>query len=398
MTIEFLAPNVPENARNFFLYTLKNYPIKTDLMYFDWGTYRRELVNACIHRSGADVAEVGSTWLGSMVSMDCLRPFSNQELQGFGGRENFFEPLWHDITIGDDQKTWGVPFRADTRVIFYWEDILEAAGVDATTAFTSFDSMSLAFTKLQQFYPAPWVVPTQMDCRDSLYNLSSWLHKVGGSFLSDSGRETAFALPAALDGIQAYFDLYRFLPKTGHPFSNKDARSRFICRESPVTMDGSWLFNDLLEKDNIPENLLQRVKVALPPGPSFVGGTLLVVFRHAKELTSIINLLKHLYESDFLSHYCSLSGLLPVQKSMWTDEYLRSDPSIAVYYQAILGGRNLPNTARWGLVEDRLSVAVGSIWKEIYDADFSLTDEKLRAVVAGYLESAAHRLDVTLST
>lgn len=397
--IEFLTPTVPDNSKQLLLDVLQAHQAKTNrqinLICHDWEYYRRELVNSCIHRSGGDTAEVGSTWLGSMVSMNCLRPFSNQELRELGGRESFFSPLWQDITIGDDQRTWGVPFRADARVIFYWEDMLEAAQVDPATAFTSFDEMSCALEKLQEHCPTPWAVVTQLDNHDSVYNLASWMHKAGGDFLTASGKQTGFARPEAIDGIQAYFDLFRFMPQQGHPLTDNDALERFARREAAVTMGGPWLFN-FLHRQNLDPDVIRRLKVALPPGPSFVGGTVLVVFQHARELTAIISLLKKLYEPEFLSRYCISAGLLPVQKAMWTEEYLQSDPNLRLFRDVIANGRSLPDTPLWGMIEDRLTVAIGGIWKEIYSAPAPIKGDALRSLIVNSLEPVARRLDLTL--
>lgn len=398
--IEFLAPTVPDSGKELLLQVLQAHQVKTNrpinLICHDWEYYRRELVNTCIHRSGGDIAEVGSTWLGSMVSMNCLRPFSNQELRELGGRESFFAPLWQDITLSDDQKTWGIPFRADARVIFYWEDLLEAAQVDPGTAFTSFEEMNCAFEKLQGYYPNPWIVVTQLDNHDSVYNLASWIHKAGGDFLAASGKQTAFARPEAIDGIQAYFDLYRFMPQQGHPLNDTDVLGCFARGEAAVTMGGPWLFN-FLHQQNLPADILRRLKVALPPGPSFVGGTVLVIFQHARELTSLISLLKKLYQPEFLSRYSTSTGLLPVQEAMWTEEYLQSDSNLHLFREVITSGRSLPDTPLWGMIEDRLTVAIGEIWKEICTAPGHLKPETLRSLITNKLEPVARRLDLSLA-
>jgi ABC-type glycerol-3-phosphate transport system substrate-binding protein len=398
--IEFLAPTIPDNGKELLLQVLQAHQVKTNrqinLICHDWEYYRRELVNTCIHRAGGDIAEVGSTWLGSMISMNCLRPFSNQELRELGGRESFFAPLWQDITLSDDQETWGIPFRADARVIFYWEDMLEAAHVDPATAFGSFDGMTSAFEKLQGHGSTPWAVVTQLDNHDSVYNLASWIHKAGGDFLAASGKKTAFARPEAIAGIQAYFDLYRFMPQQGHPLNDNDVLGCFAHREAAATMGGPWLFN-FLRQQNLPANVLQRLKVALPPGPSFVGGTVLVVFQHARELAAIISLLKKLYEPGFLSQYSIQTGLLPVQEALWTEAYLQSDLNLHLFRQAITNGRSLPDTPLWGMIEDRLTVAIGGIWKEIYSTPSYLQPEALRNLITAHLEPVARRLDTSLA-
>jgi len=397
--LEFLAPDLPDHGRQLLLKVFQAHKEHTgqsiSLICHNWLQYRRELVNVCIHHSGGDIAEVGSTWLSSMVSMNCLRPFSVQELQDLGGRESFFGPLWQDITVADGHKTWGLPFRADARVIFYWEDLLEAAQVDPQTAFNSFEAMQSAFEMLRMHNIIPWVVVTQVDNHDSVYNLSSWIHRAGGAFLSSSGKATAFATSQAMDGAQAYFDLYRYMPQNGHPLDDDAALGAFARREVAATMGGPWLLN-FLRNHKVTDAAFKHLKIALPPGPSFVGGTVLVVFQHAGAIVALGDLLKMLYEPQFLSSYCLGSGLLPVQKDMWTETYLQSDPNLHVFREAIAHGTSLPDTPYWGMVEDRLTVAIGDIWRGIYSAPGHLQPDALRGLIMNHLEPVARRLDLTL--
>lgn len=123
---------------------------------------------------------------------------------------------------------------------------------------------------------------------------------------------------------------------------------------------------------------------------------MLVVFQHAGAITALTDLLKMLYEPEFLSNYCLGSGLLPVQKDMWTEAYLQTDPNLHLFREAISHGTSLPDTPYWGMIEDRLTVAIGDLWREIYSSPGHLQPNVLRDLVAGQLEPVAQRLDLTL--
>ena len=58
-------------------------PIK--VLQSDWSEYWREIVNVGIYRRGADVAEIGSTWLESLVGVNALAEFSPQDVCAGGG-------------------------------------------------------------------------------------------------------------------------------------------------------------------------------------------------------------------------------------------------------------------------------------------------------------------------
>lgn len=72
--MEFLTVNTPELATERMQAELirfgkeKGNPV--NLVQVDWDSIWRELLNVAIYRRGADIAEIGSTWLESLVAMD----------------------------------------------------------------------------------------------------------------------------------------------------------------------------------------------------------------------------------------------------------------------------------------------------------------------------------------
>jgi hypothetical protein len=52
----------------------KETQIAVEASFVGWDTVWRELVNIGIYHRGADVAEVGTTWLESLVAMNAFRP------------------------------------------------------------------------------------------------------------------------------------------------------------------------------------------------------------------------------------------------------------------------------------------------------------------------------------
>src|SRR5512145_401590 len=61
--------------------------IAVDKHIFSWGNYWKALVDISVHQSGADLSEVGSTWVPSLVSMNSLRPFQPSDMSACGGTQ-----------------------------------------------------------------------------------------------------------------------------------------------------------------------------------------------------------------------------------------------------------------------------------------------------------------------
>ena len=78
------------------------------LTVMEWDTIWKDLVNIGIYKRGADVSEVGTTWMGSLISMNSLRAFTRAEIDQIGG-ERAFLPIclanhffsWRRARAGD---------------------------------------------------------------------------------------------------------------------------------------------------------------------------------------------------------------------------------------------------------------------------------------------------------
>ena len=62
----------------------RNVPI--NLTELSWLTAWSDLVRVALYKDGTDVSEVGTTWVGSFVGMDVLRPYTLPEISKAGGR------------------------------------------------------------------------------------------------------------------------------------------------------------------------------------------------------------------------------------------------------------------------------------------------------------------------
>ena len=398
--MEFLAADTPEIAVARLQAEMERFRKdkghSVNLSRFAWDNIWRELVNVGIYRQGPDIAEIGSTWLESLVAMQSLNSFSEHDIYQIGGKEIFFPAAWQNVVTSNQKEIWGMPFRADVRVIFYWKDMFENASIDASEAFSTTGNMATSFTKLQEAGIPAWIAPTN-ETHNTVYTIASWIWGAGGDFLSSDGKQTDFGSPAARRGIQAYFDLLRFMPQHTSPFTDSDALQLFFARKAAAMVAGPWLLNSLRLQNDM-EKWLPHLGIAPLPGPSFVGGTLLVIWKHGKYPTYAVDLIKRLTSTAFQSEYCLISGLLPVRQDLWTEQFINTQEYLPVFNKAMRAGRGLHPTALWGLIEDRLSTTLAAIWQDLYALDMpGKPINTLDKIIARHLESLSTRLDITLS-
>jgi multiple sugar transport system substrate-binding protein len=332
-----------------------------------WATYWKDILNIALFKHGADVSQVGAPSTGAVVSMNALRPFTPQEIARMGGTESFLSASWQTTKIRGESTVWAMPFVSDVRVIYFWKDMLEKAGIDGRTAFSSPEKLKKTFVHLKNGgISTPWGVETHFPFAN-LQNIVSWIWSAGGDILSADGRKPLFAKPAALEGIRNYFALQEFLPpelcKQDPPVYASDL---FANRKVAAAMGSPNLLRILQQKYANQPEMLKKVGVALPPGPPYVGGSNLLIWAHTRQGQRAVNLVQQLTSKEIQNVFCKNSGYLPVRLDLLSEPPYTTDVHLKVIVEALKIGRPYPSFRRWGLVEERLGVVFDHIWSQLF--------------------------------
>lgn len=366
----------------------------------NWDTAWNEITHNAIYRTGPDISEIGTTWISDLVIMDVLHPFSKSEIHELTASEPFLEPSWQACVAVSDQKVWAIPWLADSRVIYYRQDLLEKAGINPDSAFETPESLIQNFSiLLERFnadpkWPAPWVVPTQR-CRNTLHHIASWVWKAGGDFLSPDGRTAMFHKPESIDGFARYFELGRYLAKEAHNLDIFSSDEEYIQGRAAATISGQWL----LCKTNMLDVVAENTAIAFPFGVPFVGGSSLMIWHHTAHPREALALVNYLTSPE-VQRKCRLEdiGLFSTRKHV-LDEIAHQKTSLqraSLYEQIIQGlesGRSFHLAYLWGMSEERLNNTLGHIWEKVLQNP-TIDPRKL---ITRELSALARRLNLALN-
>jgi multiple sugar transport system substrate-binding protein len=337
-----------------------------------------------------DVSEIGTTWIGNLIAMNALRPYAAPELSALGGPAAFLPSLWHSGTLIGDTRLWAVPWLADTRLIYFRRDLLKRAGVDPAAAFSSSSQLSHTLKGLRESgVDMPWVVPTR-HALNILHNIASWVWNAGGDFVSADGKHVIFDQPGARAGIRAYFDLYRYLAPAARYLDRFQADQLFAQGQAAVTISGSW---EALLSRRIHLETTGDWGLAIPAGVSFVGGSNLVIWQHARYEREAFKLVRFLTSQQAQMIYHPRIGFLSTRLDTLTASSFTDDASHRVMVQALRTGRSFPAIRLWGLIEDKLTATFTRLSAEILDQPAPDID----ALLDKYLGPLAEQLNNTLS-
>jgi len=361
------------------------------LRVLNWETAWAELLKVALYQYGPDVSEIGSTWLSSFAAMDAFLPFVGLRASAAGDPSVFLPSLWQSgmlaQRVGEPASPWAIPWWADTRVIYYRRDLLAQAGIDlALGTFTTPEHLAQVLARLQAArVPIPWVVPTHQS-RMTVHNVASWIWGAGGDFVTADGRHVLFEQPEAQAGIRAYLDLARFLAEPARGLNDTQSDALFAQGQAAMAISGPWLLQFAS-----PE-VVAQAGVAFPPGVPFVGGSHLVLWKHAVYDTAAVKLIRFLTGRQVQSGFVRRSGLLPTRQDALSGPPFSDDPLYQVVAQGLRMGRSFPSVPLWGLVEEKLNEVLGHLWADLL-ADPGLD---LDRAIAEHLEPLVNRLNLTL--
>ncbi len=364
----------------------------------EWDTIWKDLQYIGIYKRGADVSEVGTTWMDSLIAMNALHSFEPSEIARLGGAEAFLPTSWQTTSWqttspAEEACVQSIPFLSDVRVIFYWRDMLAQAGVAEEGAFSSFEAMEETLSRLQAVCPTPWAIATDISTHDTLYDAASWVWAVGEDFVSPEARRTQLFAPRLRQALETYFGLHRFMPRELQPMSDGKAMRLFRQRHVAATMGGPWLPGIFLRQEHL-AGLAPQLGISLTPGPSFVGGMNLVAWQHTPHPQESIELIRFLVSAEAQIECCPRIGMMPTRLDAFADPYYSDNPHQQVLVAALHKGRVFTRFPLWGMMEERLAIAFAQVWLDI----FSKPEPNLSAILARHLDALAQRLDITLGS
>ena len=343
-----------------------------------------EIVRTALYGFDTDLGEVGSTYIESLKGMNALRPFTADEVLSFGGESAFVKGVF-EAGCDQQQQVWAIPWRADSRVIFYRRDLLAKAGIVEENAFQTPARMEQTLQALQDSgVDIPLALGTQSAHALTPFTVC-WVWGAGGDYINPNGTEVTFHLPEALQGFCNYFKLGRFLTPDTQKLDVSSSDALFCEGKAAVTYAGTWLQEGINEA-SFPGGR-ENLGVALPPGVPLVGGTHLIIWKRSIKESITLELIRFLTSKDGLTKYPK-SISIPARLDALNDEVFSHHLISQTFNEAIRTGRSVPSLPLWALVEDRLGKTLSQIWDKIY----SQPDINLDHLVEDSLYTLAKRL------
>lgn len=353
-----------------------------------WGSYKQELVNMALHNKGVDVSQVGFPLTEDLIGMNALLPIAGHLIARIGGQSAFHPTAWRIANRHQEGQLWSMPWMMDPRAIFYWKDMLDQTGISPEKAFTSASAIETTFGQMQtKGIQSPWVLGMS-DKFVLIHAISSWVWGKGGDFISPKGNRALFTQDEALDGIEAFFKLGKYMPAENASFSAAQSHAFFLERKAAVTIADYGSLEKF--RATLSPELRGLLGVALPPGPPLLAGSDLVVWRHTRKDHDVAHLLSALFSTEIQIKYSQHVGHLPVTLDALENLGEEKDAEMDMFIETLNAGRLFATTKFGGMLELQLAGILTDLWASVAKTPV----ENIRETLQKSLQPLQRRFDM----
>jgi ABC-type glycerol-3-phosphate transport system substrate-binding protein len=132
------------------------------------------------------------------------------------------------------------------------------------------------------------------------------------------------------------------------------------------------------------------------PGTPFLGGSHWVAWANTHPSQQLLagELIRFLTTKEATIRSSQQVGLLPARLDALNSTPFTEDPIYRVLAQGVKAGRTFPPVHLWGMIEDKLSAALGRIWAKVVQGSVDDID----SLILAELNPLAQRLNWVLAS
>ena len=363
---EVVAELIPEFER-------LNPGIKVDLQQIPWSAAHEKLLTAFAGRVTPDVAQLGSSWVPELVALGALQPLDKPIAESSAVQaEDFFTGIWAGNVIGG--RTWGVPWYADTRILFYRSDLLREAGFAEPPEDWAGWVRAMRAIK-RRGAPRDYAVFLPINEYEPLLALALQQPE---PLLREGGRYGAFESPGFVRASNFYFSLFDqgLAPRaTNTQISN--LHDEFAKGHFAFVITGPWNIGEF-KRRMPPERQDDWMTAPLPgptgPGVSIAGGSSLAIFAQSERKAAAFKLIEFLSRPEVQVRFFELTGDLPPRRSAWRAPLLANDRYARAFREQLERTEAPPAVPEWERIGQQMRiVSERAVAGQITPAQFRAT-------------------------
>lgn len=326
--------------------------IRVEVQQLPLSAAHQKLLTAIAGGTAPDMAQLGNSWLPEMVALQALAPLQQQVAAStVVAAPDYFASLW--ATNIEHGELYGIPWYADTRLLFYRTDLLRRAGFAAPPRdWVQWRRMLAALS-----HPPQGTYGILLPTNEYEQLLSLALQQPD-PLLRDGDRYGNFESPGFKRALAFYLDTFRLgqAPRVtnmevGNPWEE------FGRGTYAFYLSGPWNIGELRKR--LPASEQGDWSTAPLPGPDglgagLAGGASLVVFRASRHPRAAWALIQYLSQPQVQRQFYRLTGDLPPRRSSWDGPPLRDDAQAQAFRIQLERVKGTPAVPEWERIAEMM--------------------------------------------
>jgi multiple sugar transport system substrate-binding protein len=326
----------------------ENPTLRVRLQQIPWLAAHEKLLTAFAGDATPDVCQLGNTWIPEFAMLGALAPLDNRVAKSAViDSDDYFPGVWETNRM--QAHLYGVPWYADTRLLFYRRDLLAQAGWPQPPETWS-DWRACMREVKQRAGPDRYalLVPTNEWEQPTIFGLQT-----GSEMLRDDGRYGNFQSAEFRRAFEFYVSL--FSEGWAPPLQNTEVSNvweEFARGYFAMYVTGPWNIGEFRRR--LPAELEDEWSTAPLPRPdgaehsiSQAGGCGLVLFQQSRNKDAAWKLIEFLSRPESLVEFYRLTGNLPPRESAWQQGRLEEDPRMRAFHEQLEHAAPLPRVPEW---------------------------------------------------
>jgi len=363
---------------------------KTRLRQMEWQRGWTDILTIANQKAGADVSEIGNTWLASLVGMNALRAFRPNEISRLGGVDSFLPAAWRANSVYGQDEIYAIPWHTTVRIIAYRRDIFAQLGISEVGAFATADAMINTLASLQSAgIEIPWAMNT---AGLHFHGVAPWIWGAGGHYRSSDRHHLNLDSSETCQGIINYLKMGRFLSPAARNLDYWPSAGLLASGKAAAAVVESSFIHTLSDHPEVAPDLLENLGFTKVPGVPYVGCVSLIIWGHTLQEESALDLIQYLVDPETQRYFYEHSGNMPTRMEAFDESGFFNHELFQACYESLQLGRSFMSTPFWAVVESRFDKLIQRFWQNL----FNNPDYDLGSEVPRHLHILNERLEKTL--
>ncbi|EIA19646.1 hypothetical protein KKC_11271 [Listeria fleischmannii subsp. coloradonensis] len=347
------AKSLKDLAKDF----TKESGIDVKVQVIPWANAHDKLLTAVASKSGPDVLQMGTTWMPEFVEAGAIQDISKEVKASDNMNPDKFFP-GSVKTTEFNGKYYGVPWYAETRVLFYRTDLLKQVGYNEPPK--TWDELSDAALKLSK--RGKDMYGLNVDANEQTLGFM-FGRQNGSELIADDNTKPVFNQKEFVDTVK-YLD--SFIKNGSAPKTDlgMDAAQTFGGDGIvPMFISGPWMVNTV--KTTIPDIEGKWATAVLPKKEnniSSLGGANLTVFKYSKKQKQAIQFMEFMSKPEVQLKWLKDTNSMPASKAAWEDKTLKEDQFYQVFGEQMKDAEPMPLIPQF----EEIAQTYLKSWEQIY--------------------------------